>query len=168
MFEKYGEFCSHEEINEMAAEFLKAGKEKELLELAQENGIDKEDAEDYFDGFTDCLCTASMAAAGKLKVEAEELNIAGILTDWKDAILDMCMTDVQMQLAVRKKDKSLKECMAGLIRFAFENKVQISNKIVDITKVTVNGKTEAMRKPLYLGIPNKAEVKRIVTEYYLK
>ena len=83
------------------------------------------------------------------------------------SLTEMCMDNENMQIAVRRKGKSLAECMAKLIRFAFENKVQVSDKIVNITKVTHNGKEEAMRKPLYLGIPNRAQVQEIVKEYYL-
>jgi hypothetical protein len=72
-----------------------------------------------------------------------------------------------MRAAVRRKDKSLCGCMAALIKFAFENKVQVSDEIVDACKVQHNGKLEPMRKPLYLGVPDKATTKKIVMEYYL-
>lgn len=47
MFERFGEFDSAEELN-LTAEGLKTeGDMESLLILAEENGIDKEDAEDY-------------------------------------------------------------------------------------------------------------------------
>ncbi len=167
MFDKFGEFDSVEELNRAAAAQLAEGDDEALIALAVENGIDKEDAEDYIGGYTDALATPLMAAVGKLKLETEELEIKGVLTDWKDSIIEECMNNREMCLAVRRKGKSLRDCMAVLIRFAFENKVLISNKIVDVVKVTHNGREEAMRKPLYLGIPNKAEVKKLIREYYL-
>ena len=42
MFDKFGEFDSAEELNAKAAELKAAGEEKRLVELALENGLDKE------------------------------------------------------------------------------------------------------------------------------
>lgn len=47
MFEKFGEFDSVEELNRAAAGQKAEGDEEALLILAEENGIDREDAEDY-------------------------------------------------------------------------------------------------------------------------
>lgn len=167
MFEKFGEFDSVEELNRAAAAQLKEGDTEALIALALENGMDKEDAEDYIDGCVEELATPLMAATGKLKLEEEELELKGVVEDWKDSVVELCMNDAEMCAAVRKKGKTLKDCMARLIKFAFENKVQISDKIVDATKVMHNGKLEKMRKPLYLGVPNRAEVKKLIREYYL-
>lgn len=167
MFEKFGEFDSVEELNRAAAAQLKEGDTEALIALALENGMDKEDAEDYIDGCVEELATPLMAATGKLKLEEEELELKGVVEDWKDSVVELCMNDAEMCAAVRKKGKTLKDCMARLIKFAFENKVQISDKIVDATKVMHNGKLEKMRKPLYLGVPNRTEVKKLVREYYL-
>lgn len=167
MFEKFGEFDSAEEMNRKAAEMLTAGDTKRILQLAEENGIEKEDAEDFIDGYTQEFASPLMATMGKLKVESTDLELKGIVNDWKDQILDLCTDDKEICVAVRKKGKQLKECMARLITFSFENKVQISDKIVKATKVKHNGKTEQFRGPLYLGIPSRSQVKQIVREYYL-
>lgn len=167
MFDKFGEFDSVEELNKAAAAQLKEGNEEALIVLALENGIDKEDAEDYFDGCFEELANVRTAALGKLKLEAADLELKGITADWKDFIVEECMSGDEMCIAVRRKGKSLGECMAKLIKFAFENKVEVSDKIVSITKVKRNGKEVPMQKPLYLGFPNKTEVKKIVKEYYL-
>lgn len=168
MFDKFGEFDSAAEINREAAIALKEGDKEKIIALALENGIDKEDAEDYIDGCVDELTTPLMAAVGKIKVEIKDLEIKGILEDWTSCIMEMCAEDEALCAAVRKKGKELKMCMASLIKFAFENKVQVSNKIVDVTKVMHNGKLQPMQKPLYLGVPNNAEAKKIIREYYLK
>ena len=128
---------------------------------------DIEDAEDYMDGVIAELVTVRSAAIGKLKVESEDLELKGIVSDWKDALVEECMASEELCVAVRKKDKSLKSCLAKLIRFAFENKVQISDKIVSVTKVTNHGKEQPLRGPLYLGIPSKADTKKLIREYYL-
>lgn len=161
---KYGEINTIEKLNEKAAALLNAKDNNEIIALAKENGIDKEDAQDYIDGFTDEFATIGMAALGRLKVSADELKIDGILKDWVGYINQMVIEDKEMAAAVLRK--SLEGCMSKLIKFAFENKVQVSNKIVDITKVKVNGKTEQLRKPIYLGIPNALEAKNIIKEYY--
>ena len=69
MFERFGEFDSAEEIN-LTAEGLKTeGDMESLLVLAEENGIDKEDAKDYWGGYTDTLTTTLGAAIGKIDME---------------------------------------------------------------------------------------------------
>lgn len=167
MFDKFGEFDSAEEMNRAAEEKLKAGDTKAIYKIAEENGIDKEDAEDYIDGFLTEFATPLMAARGKLEVESKDLDIKGMLTDWRDMILKMCMDDQKMCVAVRRKGKSLKECMAKLIAYSFNNKLQISSKIVDATMVTHNGKKVKMNGPIYIGFPNRMETKKMIEEYYL-
>lgn len=168
MFDKFGEFDTVEELNNMAAAIKEKRDESELVSLALENGLDKEDAEDFFAGYIEELATVRTAAIGKLKVETEDLELKGIVVDWKDSIVEACMEDEPLCVAVRRKDKSLRDCMARLIRFAFENKVQISNKIVEVTQVSVNGRVQPLRGPLYLGFPNRVEVKKIIKEYYMR
>ena len=168
MFEKYGEFNSYEEINQKAKELMEAADTNAVRELAKENGLDPQDAEDYLTGAETMFCTDLMAAVGKLNLEEKDLEIGGVLKDWVDCIRDMCVDVDGMAAAVRKKKKKLSECMAALISFSFENKVQVSDKIVDVTKVTHNGKKEKMRKPLYLGVPNRTEARKIIQDYYMK
>lgn len=167
MFEKYGEFDSYVEINRKADELLAAADTEGVRTLARENGIDLEDAEEYIVGTEKMFCEELMAAVGKLELEEKDLEIKGILKDWTDCIRDMCVDVDGMAEAVRKKGKTLAGCMAALIRFSFENKVQVSDKIVDITKVTHNGKEEKMRKPLYLGIPSRSDARQVVYKYYM-
>ena len=167
MFDKFGEFDSAEDMNKVAEDILKNGNKKDLLKLAEENGIDKEDAEDYIDGITSEFATPLMAARGKLEVESKDLDIKGMLTDWRDMILKMCMDDQKICVAVRKKGKSLKECMAKMIAYSFDNKMQISSKIVDATMVTHNGKKVKLKGPIYIGFPNRMETKKLIEEYYL-
>lgn len=168
MFDRFGEFDSVEELNQTAAGLLAEGDMESLRVLAEENGIDKEDAQDYADGCVNELATPLMAAIGKIEVECRNLKLQGVLVDWKDVVVEMCAADEQMQKAVRRKGKNLRDCMAAMLRFAFENKVQVSEAVVKATKVTHNGKEEAMRGPVYLGIPSRREAKQIITEYYMK
>lgn len=168
MFDKFGEFDSHTELNEAAAGRLEQGDHEALFELAAENGIDKEEARDYIDGIVDVLATPFMAAEGKLRIEAEALKLESPLSGWKDYIVEICREDMEVCRAVRKKGKDLKQCMALIIKYGFENKKKVSDEIVDMVRVQVNGKTVPMQKPLYLGVPSRPEIKRIVKEYYGK
>lgn len=167
MFDKFGEFDSAEEMNRAAEAQLAEGDTEAVIAIALENGLDKEDAEDFIDGCVEELTTPLMAALGKLKVESKDLEIGGILGDWLERIMELCQEDTALCAAVRRKGKTLAGCMAELIKYSFENKVEVSDKIVKVTKVMHNGKLEPLRGPLYLGVPSNAEVKRIVKEYYL-
>ena len=84
MWAKFGELDSAEEINRIAAAELQEGDVDALKKLAEENGLDKDDVEDYIDGLIDTLTTLELAAVGKLDVEMEHLNVKGILKDWVD------------------------------------------------------------------------------------
>lgn len=72
MFDKFGEFDSVEELNKAAAGLKEEGDTEALFQLAEENGIDREDAADYADGCTEELATLSMAAYGRLEVEEKQ------------------------------------------------------------------------------------------------
>lgn len=50
MFDKFGEFDSADEMNRAAAAQRKEGDNEAILAIAEENGIDKEDAMDFIDG----------------------------------------------------------------------------------------------------------------------
>ena len=162
MFDKFGEFDSAEEINKAAAGL----DETELKKLAEENGLDEDDAMDYCGGLIKELATPMTAALGKLKVEKAELALKGVLEDWYDIVVDICMNDKKVMAAVRHKNKSLKVFMSRVLARAFDTKELVSDQIVRITKVK-NGK-ENMRGPVYLGIPNRAEIKKMCRDYYLE
>lgn len=168
MSDRFGKYNTAGDINAAARELLTLGDEEGIIELAREKGLDPEDAQDYIESQGEIPLTNELLAAyGKLNVEEKELNLKGIVSDWKKFIEEECLENKKIQNAIVREDKNLAEVMAKLIAFSFENKVQISDKIVDITMVNHNGKMEKMRKPLYLGIPNRAEVKKIAREYYL-
>ena len=159
MFDKFGEFNSWEEINK-AAEGQKAeGDEEALLILAKENGIDKEDAEDYFDGVIQELCTPLTAAFGKLDVENEDLKPKDIMDDWYKYIMTLVAADEQMAIAVRKKGKSLKGCIAKLLKWSFEHQQKVDKDILQAAGVSASKVT--------IGIPGMGTAHKIIKEYYL-
>ena len=158
MWDKFGEFDSWEEINRAAKAQLEEGDMDAVRVIAEENGIDAEDAEDFCIGAIDELTVPALAAVGKLEVEAKDLQLTGLLDDWKEFIVQMCMGDGEMALAVRRKGKSLKDCMGEILEESFAMKNRLDDRIV---------KAAGLRPPVYLGIPGKAQIRKIVRKYYL-
>lgn len=79
MYEKFGEFDSVKELNKAAAGFLAEEDFNSLKELAKENGLDREDVEDYINGDTPELASAFSAALGKLELEEKEIEKKGVI-----------------------------------------------------------------------------------------
>jgi len=159
MFDKFGEFDSAEELNKAAEGLKEEGDESSLYELAKENGIDKEDVEDYLDGVVPELANALMVAYGKLKVEAAELKVYEIMEDWIQYIKIRCSEDSNMAAAVRKKGKSLKGCIAEILKWSFKNQYAVDSDILKAAGVNAGRCT--------LGIPGMGRAKQIISEYYL-
>ena len=116
MFDKFGEFNSVEELNMAAEGFLKEGDTESLYAMAEENGIDKEDAEDYVNGDTEVFSTLSMAVYGRIAVQEKEIAksknqskkmINMVILNMTKAI----MTDSEMQKGIMKKGKRITEIM---------------------------------------------------------
>ena len=159
MFEKFGEFDSAEEIN-ATAEGLKAEGDKEsLYAMAEENGLEKEDVEDYLDGYTSELVNPLMAAFGKLEVEERELRPKHIMVDWVNYIKSQCADKETVARAVRKKGKSVKGCIAAILKYSFSIRAVVDKDICSAAGVN-NAHVD-------LGIPNAAKVKELIDTYYL-
>ena len=158
MFERFGEFDSAAELN-LAAEGLKTeGDMESLIVLAEENGIDKEDTKDYWEGDTDTLTTPLGAAIGKIDVECKDLKPKQIMIDWVDYIRSQCLESEEMAAAVRKKGKSIKGCIGKLLEWSFKNQIPVEKDILKETKVNADRVT--------LGIPGMGEAKKIIRKYY--
>lgn len=165
MYEKFGEFDSAEELNRAAAAQKAEGDEEALVILAEENGIDREDAEDFMDGVIDELTTPLSAALGKLRVEESHLALGGILKDWVDEIREFCMANTELCAAVKRKDKPLSGYIAALAEDGFKNKVNVHNDVIEKTpeiKKFLNG------HPFSIGVPNKATRLFLMQQYYLE
>lgn len=158
LYEKFGEFDSADEINRAAAAQLAEGDVDAVYAIAQENGLDREDAEDYIDGAAPELCTPIMAALGKLKVEAAELGPQEIMEDWLTYIQIQCAEHPETAEAVRRKGKSLRGCIAKLLVWSFKNAKDVDREIVKAAGIKQN--------PVKLGIPGMARARSIIAEYY--
>jgi len=158
MFEKFGEFDSAEEINACAAGLKEEGDFDSLYEMAKENGIDKADVEDYLDDIMGCLCNEMTAAIGKIEVETKELKPQQIMVDWVNYISTQCIKDVNMAVAVRKKGKTLKECIGAILKEAFAHQMQIDKDIIKAAGINAGKVT--------LGMPGMVRVNEIIKSYY--
>lgn len=152
LFEKFGEFDSVEELNREAAAQKEEGDEEALVALAVENGLTREDAEDYMDDVTQELATDLQAAVGKLRLESEELKLSGILKDWVNELMDMCINNVQFRAAVRKKGKELAGYIALTAEKGYENRCVVDKRIVDKAKKI---KSIVGSHEFSIGIPDK-------------
>ncbi len=122
MFDRFGEFDSCEELNEAAAGQKEEGDLAALMALAKENGIEKEDAEDYADGYTSELTTPLTAAMGRITVYREEykkdINIRVAMN-----LLQGMITDPEIARAVMRKGKDPKKFMEILRNHAAKYQV---------------------------------------------
>lgn len=159
MFDKFGEFDSWEELNRAAAAQLKEGDTEAVYAIAEENGIDKEDARDFIEGAVDELCSPLMAALGKLKAEAGEMELFGELEFYKTMIEQECQEHADFAKAVRKKGKSMVKCMGWLLKAASDNKKKVPEKIA---------KAAGLPPEIYTGALTKAEAAGIIRNYYGK
>lgn len=127
MFEKFGEFDSLEELNAAAAGFLAEGDEASIFALAQENGLDREDAQDYIDGIIPVLAALTEAAIGKISMMRQHLvvknkNVAERMAC--SVMLSMLQTmcsDPEIAAAVMKKGKRVTEIYAAMGKEALKH-----------------------------------------------
>lgn len=161
MFEKFGELNSAEELNKAAAGLKEEGDIESLIVLAEENGLDKEDAEDYAAGDMEVLATPCTAAHGRLKAESEDLKIAGVLMDWVDEIRQECLENEKVCAGVM--NHSLAGYMAILLEKGFEEKAVVDKRIVQQAKEVAK---VAGNHGISIGFPNLAERKETIRTYY--
>lgn len=159
MFEKFGEFDSFGEMNELAENLFNEGDIDSIRILAKENGIPEDIVELYIDGEIPYMCDALTAAVGKIDVEAGELKIKGLMEDWAEYIKGQCMENQIIAYKVRNKGKSLSGCIAELLKYSFANQWDVPEMIKKEAKVTANRVT--------FGVPGMAKAKEIITDYYL-
>lgn len=165
MFEKFGEFDSAEELNRAALAQRNEGDTEAVRTLAEENGLDPEDAEEFLAGDVDFLALPFNAAVGKLTVERKELRLEGVLEDWTNDLIDMCSENKELSLAVRRKGKELAEYIARIIDEGYEHQIKVDDRIV--------AKTQQVKKimgghVLTIGAEDARTRRRLAVEYYCK
>lgn len=158
MFDKFGEMGSAGEINDLAANLLKEADTESIRILAKENGLESEIADMYITGDIAELCDDTMAAVGKIEVEAGELNPPEIMQDWIEYVKGQCMESEEMARAVRSKGKTIKGMIGELLKWGFKHQYNIDKDIMKAAGVNANKCT--------LGIPGMGTAKKIIREYY--
>jgi len=158
MFDRFGEFDSAKGINETAVNLRREGDNDSIYALARENGIDREMVDAFVAGDILYICDAMSAAIGKISVEEQELKPKEIMADWTEYIRSEAFEDESMAIAVRRKGKSLKGCIAALLQWAFAHQTEISPDIVRAAGIKAGKVT--------LGEPGMATAKRIIRQYY--
>lgn len=151
----FGEFTSVEELNLCASGLKEEGDLESLKKLAMENGIDEEDAIDYFEDAYPVLCNETMAALGKIDIERKDLNLGEILDDWANYIKAEIQESESMAAGVMKN--SLAGCIAELLKYSYNNAKSIPNEIM---------KAAGIGRQCSLGIPGSGTAKKIIREYY--
>ena len=163
-------FKTVKELNDKAAELKSAGDLSELVKLAEENGLEKEDAEEYMDSddAEDCLCNATMAAIGKLNMEEQDLHLESQMKDWKDFIVQM-LTEYPIEHiddgrdtlanAVFNPEKKLLDVLAAGLKLSSENRVTLDRRIT-----LAAGLPESAGQ---IGMCGRDDLKRIILDYYL-
>ncbi|MBQ6815568.1 MAG: hypothetical protein IJP13_08535 [Lachnospiraceae bacterium] len=158
MYEVFGEFNSAKEINEAAKGLLTEGDIENIKVLAKENGIAEDFVEMYVAGDIEFICDEESAAIGKLDVEMADIKATEIVTDWVNYIKGCVMKDSNMAITVKKKGKSLKGCIAKLLKYSFENMYPVDKDIL---------KAAGINQQCKLGMPGMATAKKIIREYYV-
>ena len=153
------DFDSYEEINNAAADALAKEDKDRIMEIAEDNGIDPEDAEDFWLGAIEELTTPLLAAIGKIEIESKEIEIFGIFADWKGVILDLAQKDELFALNVRKKGKTLVDCFAAVLKQESKNRKTIDKKIC---------KAAGLPEGIPMSTLTKTEQIKIIKEYYEK
>ena len=158
MFDKFGKM-SYDELIRTAKAEKEEGDEEALIALAQENGLDQEDAEDYMDDLTEVLCTPREAAVARVEMEAKDLEVSGIWEEWKGCVLEMCMQEEDLACAVCRKNRSLLGLFGKLLKLGFDSKQRVDKRIC---------KEAGLNDKVYTGIPTRQQVAETISNYYNK
>jgi len=159
MKHKFGIFKTVDELNMAAAAQKAEGDEEALISLALENGLDREDAEDYMDGGLEYLCTPYMAAVGKLDMEEKELGLKSQLKDWKDFIVQLASEKDGLPEAIFNPEKHLADVLAAGLKKASVTRILVPSRI--------SGKAGLGERPTYIGMCGRDELQEIVLAYYM-
>lgn len=160
IFTKYGNFNSADDINEAAKNQLAQGDTEAIREIARENGLDPEDAEEFITGGWDRVCSETSAALGKITIEEDSMTISGIMHDWIRYI-QLCISESkEFAIAVRRSDKSLAGALGAILKASEELMEEVDDAILEAADVHFKGQVK-------FGIPEEAQVREIVKAYYL-
>ncbi len=161
MEHKFGVFSTVDELNRAAAAQKAEGDLEALIGLALENGLDKEDAEDYMDFDTDRFVTPYQAAVAKLGIEEKDLKLESQMKDWKDYIVQIAMEyeGDELSNSIFRPDKKLEDVLAAGLKLASKNRIVVDKRIIKAAGLP--------DRAAYIGMCGRDELRKIVLEYYL-
>ncbi len=164
-YEKFGEFDSWEEINRAASAQKAEGDFEAVKAIAEENGIDEMDVQDYLDGMMPELCTPLTAANGKLDVEAAGLNLPMMMQMWVDHIRGMLAgdDDDSLKKGIRRKGKNMAELFGKLIVETSRTRKNTPAEIVTAARKI----DKSIPSTLPIGDISKKRFEEMVREYYI-
>ena len=123
MFDKFGEFNGLEELNRAAAGLKEEGDRAGILALAKENGIEREDAVDYWNGDAKSFATGNTAALGRIHVLQKESKIPKEASTVIYGMAEtMCVGDEAVQRQIMKKGARLDTIWKHMEDLARKNK----------------------------------------------
>lgn len=158
MEKKFGTFKTVDELNR-AAEAQKAEGDREALyAMAEENGLDKESVDDFMSLEGISFTTPLEAAYGKLEMEMKEVRTDEIIEDWIDYIRQCCLDVEGFSEKVFDPDKTLKGCLAYLLKWSFDNMYEIDKEICKAAGCAC--------LTVKVGEPGMRTAKRLIREYY--
>ena len=163
MYNRFGEMDSAGEMNQKAAELKMKGDKEALIALALENGLDKEDAEEYLDDEVPELATELQAAIGKLNAESKDLKLSGVLMDMVTELMDLCTTNRDLCRAVRRREKDLAGYLAEVAEAGYKSRCIVHKRIVERTRQikSIVGKHE-----FAIGVPDKQTRRKLALSYW--
>ena len=157
MFDRFGTM-TFDDLNRTAEGLKMEGDIESLLLLAEENGLEREDAEDYADGVVDTLATPLEAAIGKIKVESGKLNVGAstTLSGMVDLIRQTIIKDEKLQISAHDPEKELTKCLGKLVSEASRTRYKLPEVIA----------AAAGRPTVYMGDISREKAREIIRTYY--
>lgn len=144
-------------LNQQAEHLREEGDLKELEKLCEANGIDKEDASDYMEGYISELFTPFILAAAKLKKERDAFkDLPTALSLYTDEIINMAQ-DKEIAEGILKDNKNLAEALGAIVKQASKTRKAIPKEI---------SKAAGIPENVPMGDVDKPTFEKLIKEYY--
>lgn len=173
MFERFGRFGTLDELNAKAEELFNASDMSGLLFLASENGLPKELAEAYAAGETPYFADVKLMAAGRIKIEADDMGAEEIMEDWADYIITLAEGSEKFASQVIGKGKSFIGCVGALAAYSVVHAENVPKEVIKAMEKAVTDeqlkKIGLQRQHLQytkIGMPGMGTAKRLIRQYY--
>lgn len=99
-------------------------------------------------------------AIKKLDTESEKYKLGGILEEWKDQIIEMAASDEAIRDGIEKH--TIAEVLGKALKEGFDGKIVVHEDIIKAA-----GLKPDKSRPIYIGVPTRARIKKIIREVYI-